>query len=275
MYRNFVSAEFTYLTKQSYNDQFNTALQLITTNPAKALKILMDSEWYQWQIIIDSIHVKDIGQIASVITFLSLFLKTEDKSFKKKIKRVIKIIKEIYERRQENLEQILIINEQININCVLQILIIDKKIEIARQKWMKNGVVGLQDQEIESARRKWRGYSYSTLSVPKQSELQKQKLLAANMANTYPEKVLRHLLATKLVYRKEYYKLIVEKGADLVNLSNLQKEYYKLIRARSVYEGNLLYSTIKIEKYKSHLRLLKSGYPIFGRTNSCCHSLPG
>ena len=93
MYRNFVPAEFTSLTKQTFCDQFNHALDLLTdidqlkekNEPDEAdkdavkdktsqlINILVDDWEYRWVEIINCDKI-DITQISRVIEFLGLLL---------------------------------------------------------------------------------------------------------------------------------------------------------------------------------------------------------
>jgi hypothetical protein len=173
MYRKFVSAEFTWTTRQSWITQFENALKLIKdisdlkmtvdsrdTKPedrssaiaamptltSKLLKILVDEYEYRWVNIINLIPFKDIGKISSVIEFLGdIDIEMANKcggcgqTRISTINRVIDMIKRIsLPKRIENND--LLINQK---KELLRVIMrnwsnsIDRQIEKAETIWLR------------------------------------------------------------------------------------------------------------------------------------------
>lgn len=172
MYRKFVSAEFTWTTRQSWITQFENALKLIKdisdlkmtvdsrdTKPedrsraiaaiptltSKLINILVDEYEYRWVNIINLIPFKDIGKISSVIEFLGDI----DTEIANKcggcvqtristINRVIDMIKRI-SLPKRILNNDLLINQK---EELLQVIMrnwsnsIDRQIELAETNWL-------------------------------------------------------------------------------------------------------------------------------------------
>ena len=168
MYRNFVPAEFTSLTKQSWIVQFNHALDLlhliselkkkvepgekrrataaIEDYTSKLLNILVDDYEYRWINIINLIPFYNIGQISSVIEFLG-DIDTEiankcggcRQTRISTINKVIDMIKRIsWKKRQDHN------------NLLLEQKEADLKGHLNRQRWFAH--LGVQ---IENAEEEW------------------------------------------------------------------------------------------------------------------------